>query len=284
MFEVAETLQQIAWLAVAGGLILLALGSVYMLLVYAGLFSRTARGWRHWAARRSLTAALVFLLAAALAQVVAHRGLADRPDASSEAAAPSEAATPAEAAAVPQADESRAASARPAVSAAAAQAAFDEALAAREEGLADAAAHAYRRAREAFAALGDARREADAMHGLGDMALAGGDAAGAERHYLGAQSLFARLANDIGEANTLVGLAGVKTAGGRRAEAERLLEDAHAIYFKAASAHGRANVALARASLAADPARARRLYRDAAGLYLRAGLPGWADYARNRAR
>ena len=151
-------------------------------------------------------------------------------------------------------------------------------------GAGDEAERAYRQARDAFAALGDARREADALHGLGDMALARGDTAGAERHFLEARRRFAGLGNRIGEANALVGLASVRAAGGARKEAEALLDEAHAIYLKAASAGGRANIALARAGLAVDPARARRLYRDAAGLYVRAGMPDWADYARSRAR
>ena len=285
MFEAAETLQRIAWLAVAGGLVLLALGSIHLLLVYAGLLARRERGWRHWAARRSFTAALVLLLGAALMQVVAHRGLAGRPD-----------AAPAVAAAPPAGKEGAGEEAagndrmqengelRPAVPATAALAVFDEALAARRQGRAADAEQAYRQARDAFAALGDTRREADALHGLGDMALARRDMADAEQRYREARRLFAGLANRIGEANALVGLASVKAQSGARAEAARLLDEAHAIYLKAVSVRGRANVALARAALATDPARARRLYRDAAGLYIRAGMPEWADYARSRAR
>ena len=282
MFEVAETLQRAAWLAVAGGLVLLALGCLHLLLVYAGLLARRESGWRHWAGRRSFTAALVLLLGAALMQVVAHRGLAGRP----EPAPAVVAALPAgeDGASEEPADNARKAEMRPAVSAAAAEAAFDEALTARKAGQADDAERAYRQARDAFAALGDARREADALHGLGDMALARKDPVGAERRYLEARRLFAGLANGIGEANALVGLASVKAGAGARAEAERLLDEAHTIYLKAVSVRGRANVTLARAGLATDPARARRLYSDAAGLYVRAGMPDWADYARNRAR
>ena len=308
MFEAAETLQQAAWLAVAGGLVLLALGCIHLLLVYAGLVARRDRGWSHWAGRRSFTAALVLLLGAALMQVVAHRGLSGRPD-SAIAAAPNAAnvtnrgvgaATPnaanvtnrgaaappaAEAPAAPApAEESAKAELRPVVSIAAAEAAFGEALAARSAGQVADAQRAYGRARDAFATLGDARREADALHGLGDMALARGDLVGAERRYLEAQRLFGGLDNRMGEANALVGLAAVKAQSGARKEAARLLDKAHAIYLKAISVRGRANVALARADLATDPARARRLYRDAAGLYIRAGLPDWADYALSRAR
>ena len=285
MFEAAETLQRIAWLAVAGGLVLLALGSIHLLLVYAGLLARRERGWRHWAARRSFTAALVLLLGAALMQVVAHRGLAGRPDAAPAVAAAPPAGKqgvreePAENGRKQEKEELR-----PAVSATAALAAFDEALAARRAGRAADAEQAYRQSRDAFAVLGDARREADALHGLGDMALARRDMADAEQRYREARRLFAGLANRIGEANALVGLASVKAGSGARAEAARLLDEAHAIYLKAVSVRGRANVALARAALATDPARARRLYRDAAGLYIRAGMPEWADYARSRAR
>ncbi len=292
MFEAAETLRHAAWLAVAGGLALLALGCLHLLLVYTGLLARRESGWRHWAGRRSFTAALVLLLGAALMQVVAHRGLAGRPEpaptvvaalpAGEDGAAEAPAGKPA-----PGQDpvaESRTEGARPAVSAAAAEAAFDEALAARRAGRAAEAEGAYRRARDAFAARGDARREADALHGLGDMALARDDLAVAERFYLEARRLFAGLGNDIGEANALVGLAFVKAGAGARGQAGRLLDEAHAIYLKAISVRGRANVALARAELATDPARARRLYRDAAGLYIRAGMPEWADYARSRAR
>ena len=277
MFEAAETLQRAAWLAVAGGLVLLALGSIHLLLVYAGLLARRERGWRHWASRRSFTAALVLLLGAALMQVVAHRGLSGRPDVSRAVAA------------APPAGEDGAAKAaatevRPALSAAEAETAFDKALATRGQGQAGEAERAYTQARDAFAALGDARREADALHGLGDMALARRDMADAERRYLEARRLFAGLGNRVGEANALVGLASVKAGSGDRAAAARLLDEAHAIYLKAVSVRGRANVALARAGLAVDPARARRLYRDAAGLYVRAGMPEWADYARSRAR
>ncbi len=287
MFEAAETLQRVAWLAVAGGLVLLALGCLNLLLVYAGLLARRESGWRHWAGRRSFTAALVLLLGSALMQVVAHRGLAGRPEpAPAIAAAPPAGENPV---AEVSPGEDRAAKSpteegRPAVSAAAAAAAFDEALAARKAGQAVDAERAYRQARDAFAALGDARREADALHGLGDMALARDDLADAERRYLEARRLFAGLANGIGEANALVGLASVKAGAGARAEAERLLDEAHTIYLKAVSVRGRANVTLARAGLATDPARARRLYNDAAGLYVRAGMPDWADYARSRAR
>ena len=307
MFEAAETLQHAAWLAVAGGLALLTLGCLHLLLVYAGLLARRESGWRHWAGRRSFTAALVLLLGAALMQVVAHRGLAGRPEpAPTVAAAPNAAnvtnggvvaaALPAgedgaaeapagkPAPAEDRAAKSRTEEVRPAVSAAAAEAAFDEALAARRAGRAAEAERAYRRARDAFAARGDVRREADALHGLGDMALAHDDIAGAEQFYLEARRLFSGLGNDIGEANALVGLAFVKAGAGARGQAGRLLDEAHAIYLKAISVRGRANVALARAELATDPARARRLYRDAAGLYIRAGMPDWADYARNRAR
>ncbi len=292
MFEAAETLQHAAWLAVAGGLALLALGCLHLLLVYAGLLARRESGWRHWAGRRSFTAALVLLLGAALMQVVAHRGLAGRPEpaptvvaalpAVEDGAAEAPAGKPAPA--EDRAAKSRTEEVRPAVSAAAAEAAFDEALAARRTGRAAEAERAYRRARDAFAARGDVRREADALHGLGDMALAHDDIAGAEQFYLEARRLFAGLGNDIGEANALVGLAFVKAGAGARGQAGRLLDEAHAIYLKAISVRGRANVALARAELATDPARARRLYRDAAGLYIRAGMPDWADYARNRAR
>lgn len=292
MFEAAETLQHAAWLAVAGGLALLALGCLHLLLVYAGLLARRESGWRHWAGRRSFTAALVLLLGAALMQVVAHRGLAGRPEpaptvvaalpAGEDGAAEAPAGKPAPA--EDRAAKSRTEEVRPAVSAAAAEAAFDEALAARRAGRAAEAEGAYRRARDAFAARGDVRREADALHGLGDMALAHDDIAGAEQFYLEARRLFAGLGNDIGEANALVGLAFVKAGAGARGQAGRLLDEAHAIYLKAISVRGRANVALARAELATDPARARRLYRDAAGLYIRAGMPDWADYARNRAR
>ena len=295
MFEAAETLQHAAWLAVAGGMVLLALGGVHLLLVYAGLLARRERGWSHWAGRRSFTAALVLLLGAALMQVVAHRGLSGRPD-SAIAAAPNAAnitdggigATAPNAgevlAAREPAEDSPKATMHPGVSAAAAAAAFGEALAARSAGRAAEAERAYGRARDAFAALGDARREADALHGLGDMALARRDIAGAERLYMEARRLFAGLGNRIGEANALVGLASVKAQSGRREEAARRLDEAHVIYLSAVSVGGRANVALARAGLATDPARARRLYRDAAGLYIRAGLPDWADYALSRAR
>ena len=300
MFEAAETLQRVAWLAVAGGLVLLALGCLHLLLVYAGLLSRRARGWGHWAGRRSFTAALVLLLGAALMQVVAHRGLSARPDGAPAIAAAPDAANSTDGgvhAAAPPAAEVRAerepavpaeedprADMAPAVSTAEAEAAFDKALAARNSGEAQDAARAYGEARDAFAALGDARREADALHGLGDMALARKNLAGAERRYLEARQIFAGLDNRIGEANALVGLASVKAGSGAREEAARLLDEAHAIYLKAVSVRGRANVALARAGLATDPARARRLYRDAAGLYIRAGMPDWADYARSRAR
>ena len=292
MFEAAETLQRVAWLAVAGGLVLLALGSLHLLLVYAGLLARRESGWRHWAGRRSFTAALVLLLGAALMQVVAHRGLAGRPEpAPAIAAAPpaGEDSTGDVPAGENEAAEDRAAKnpteeGRPTVSAAAAAVAFGEALAAREAGQAEDAERAYRQARDAFATLGDARREADALHGLGDMALARKDPVGAERRYLEARRLFAGLGIGIGEANVLVGLASVKAGAGARAEAERLLDEAHTIYLKAVSVRGRANVTLARAGLATDPARARRLYSDAAGLYVRAGMPDWADYARSRAR
>lgn len=273
MFEAAETLQRAAWLAVAGGLVLLALGCIHLLLVYAGLLPRRERGWSRWAGRRSFTAALVLLLGAALTQVVAHRGLSGRPD-----------TAPAATAAQEPAEESPGADMRPAATAAEAEAAFGAALAARSAGRAEEAERAYGQAREAFATLGDARREADALHGLGDMALARKEFVRAERRYLDARRLFAGLANRIGEANALVGLASVKAGSGAREEAARLLDEAHAIYLKAISVRGRANVALARAALATDPARARRLYRDAAGLYIRAGLPDWAEYARNRAR
>ena len=287
MFEAAETLRHAAWLAVAGGLVLLALGCLHLLLVYVGLLARRERGWSHWARRRSFTAALVLLLGAALMQVVAHRGLSGRPDsAAAIAAAPTaneapiaEETPPAEIA--PAAEEASAAI-RP--TAAFAEAAFADALAARSAGQAEDAERAYGRARDAFAALGDARREADALHGLGDMALARKDIAGAEQHYREARRLFAGLTNSMGEANALVGLATVKARSGAREAAAQLLDEAHAIYFGAASIRGRANVALARAELATDPARARRLYRDAAGLYIRAGLPDWADYALSRAR
>ena len=224
--------------------------------------------------------------------MVAHRGLAGRPEpaptvvaalpAGEDGAAEAPAGKPAPA--EDRAAKSRTEEVRPAVSAAAAEAAFDEALAARRAGRAAEAERAYRRARDAFAARGDVRREADALHGLGDMALAHDDIAGAEQFYLEARRLFAGLGNDIGEANALVGLAFVKAGAGARGQAGRLLDEAHAIYLKAISVRGRANVALARAELATDPARARRLYRDAAGLYIRAGMPDWADYARNRAR
>ncbi len=339
MFEAAETLRHAAWLAVAGGLGLLALGCIHLLLVYAGLLARRERGWSHWVGRRSFTAALVLLLGAALMQVVAHRGLSGRPDtAPAIAAAPNaanitkggagaaapnaanitkggagaaapnaanitkggagaaapNAANITKGAAAPAAEEVRTgrepagesptADMRPAVSAAEADAAFDEALAARGAGRAADAERAYGQARDAFAMLGDARREADALHGLGDMAFARRDLVRAERRYLDARRLFAGLANRIGEANALVGLASVKAGSGAREEAARLLDEAHAIYLKAVSVRGRANVALARASLATDPARARRLYRDAAGLYIRAGLPDWAEYALGRAR
>ena len=287
MFEAAETLQRAAWLAVAGGLVLLALGFIHLLLVYAGILARKERGWRHWAARRSFTAALVLLLGAALMQVVAHRGLAGRPD-----AAPAVAATPpageeraeeGPAGADPPA-KTAATAVRPAVSAAEAGAAFGEALAARRQGRTGDADRAYRQARDAFAALGNERRVADALHGLGDMALARRDIAGAERLYLEARRLFAGMANRVGEANALVGLASVKAESGSRAAAAQLLDEAHALYLKAVSVRGRANVTLARAGIATDPARARRLYRDAAGLYIRAGMPEWAEYARSRAR
>ena len=280
MFEAAETLRHAAWLAVAGGLVLLALGCLHLLLVYAGLLARRERGWSHWAGRRSFTAALVLLLGAALMQVVAHRGLSGRSDTAIAAAPPGGEVR----AGREPAEEGAKAEMRPAVSAAAAEAAFGQALAARGAGQAEDAERAYGLARDAFAALGDARREADALHGQGDMALARREFARAERRYLDARRLFAGLGNRIGEANALVGLASVKAGGGAREEAARLLDEAHAIYFKAASVRGRANVALARAGLAADPARARRLYRDAAGLYIRAGLPDWAEYALNRAR
>ena len=297
MFEAAETLQHAAWLAVAGGLGLLALGCIHLLLVYAGLLARRERGWSQWAGRRSFTAALVLLLGAALMQVVAHRGLSGRPDAVPATAAAPNAATVTEggvSAAAPPAGEVRAeqdpaeekpkADMRPAVSAAEAEAAFGDALAARNAGRTADAERAYGRARDAFAALGDARREADALHGLGDMALARKEFVRAERRYLDARRLFAGLANRIGEANALVGLASVKAGSGAREEAARLLDEAHTIYLKAVSVRGRANVALARAGLATDPAKARRLYRDAAGLYIRAGLPDWAEYALGRAR
>lgn len=277
MFEVAETLQRAAWLAVAGGLALLALGCLHLLLVYSGLLARRESGWRRWAGRRSFTAALVLLLGAALMQVVAHRGLAGRPEpAPTLAAAPPAEQEPAETRPKPEM--------RPAVSAAAAEAAFGEALAARRAGRAAEAEGAYLRAGGAFAALGDARRRADALHGLGDMAVARNDLVGAERRYLEARRLFAGLGNDIGEANALVGLSFVKAGAGAREEAGRLLDKAHAVYLKAASVRGRANVALARAGLATDPARARRLYRDAAGLYVRAGMPDWAQYAHSRSQ
>ena len=282
MFEVAETLQRVAWLAVAGGLVLLALGSVHLLLVYAGLLARRQSGWRQWAGRRSFTAALVLLLGAALMQVVAHRGLAVRPEPAQAVVAALPAAE--DRAVEEPADKAPKAEMSPAVSAAEAEAAFEEALAARTAGQAADAERAYGQARDAFAVLGDARREADALHGLGDMALARDDLADAERRYLEARRLFAGLGNGIGEANALVGLASVKAGAGARAEAERLLDEAHAIYLKAVSVRGRANVTLARAGLATDPARARRLYNDAAGLYIRAGMPRWADYARSRAR
>ena len=309
MFEAAETLQHAAWLAVAGGLGLLALGCIHLLLVYAGVLARRERGWSHWVGRRSFTAALVLLLGAALMQVVAHRGLSGRPDtAPAIAAAPNAAnitkggvgaaapnvanltdgaaARPAEEAQAGRepAGESPRADMRPAVSAAKADAAFDEALAARSAGRAEDAERAYGQARDAFAVLGDARREADALHGLGDMALARRDFVRAERRYLDARRLFAGLANRVGEANALVGLASVKAGSGDRAAAARLLDEAHAIYLKAVSVRGRANVTLARAGIATDPARARRLYRDAAGLYTRAGLPDWAEYALGRGR
>lgn len=297
MFEAAETLQRVAWLAVAGGLGLLALGCIHLLLVYAGLLARRERGWSRWAGRRSFTAALVLLLGAALMQVVAHRGLSGRPDtAPAIAAAPNAAEVTkggAGAAAPPAgevraerepAEESPKADMRPAVSAAEADAAFGDALAARSAGRAEDAERAYGQARDAFAMLGDARREADALHGLGDMALARRDFVRAERRYLDARRLFAGLANRVGEANALVGLASVKAGSGAREQAARLLDEAHAIYLEAVSVRGRANVALARAGIATDPARARRLYRDAAGLYARAGLPDWAEYARSRSR
>ena len=282
MFEVAETLQRVAWLAVAGGLVVLALGCLHLLLVYAGLLARRQSGWRHWAGRRSFTAALVLLLGAALMQVVAHRGIAGRPEPAQAVVAALPAAE--DRGSEKPADKALKAEMRPAVSAAEAEAAFDEALAARTAGQAAGAERAYGQARDAFAAIGDARREADALHGLGDMALARNDLADAERRYLEARRLFAGLGNGIGEANALVGLASVKAGAGARAEAERLLDEAHAIYLKAVSVRGRANVTLARAGLATDPARARRLYKDAAGLYIRAGMPEWADYAHSRAR
>lgn len=294
MFEAAETLQRVAWLAVAGGLGLLALGCIHLLLVYAGLLARRERGWSRWAGRRSFTAALVLLLGAALMQVVAHRGLSGRPDSSPATAAAPNAANVTNGAAAPpaekvqaereSAEESPKADMRPAVSAAEAEAAFGDALAARSAGRAEDAEHAYGQARDAFAALGDARREADALHGLGDMALARRDFVRAERRYLDARRLFAGLANSVGEANALVGLASVKAGSGAREQAALLLDEAHAIYLRAVSVRGRANVALARAGIATDPARARRLYRDAAGLYARAGLPDWAEYARSRSR
>ena len=294
MFEAAETLQHAAWLAVAGGLGLLALGCIHLLLVYAGVLARRERGWSHWVGRRSFTAALVLLLSAALMQVVAHRGLSGRPDTAPAIAAAPNAANHTDGAAAPPAEEvqteqqpareSPKADMRPAVSAAEAEAAFGEALAARSAGRAEDAERAYGQARDAFAMLGDARREADALHGLGDMAFASRDFVRAERRYLDARRLFAGLANRIGEANALVGLASVKAGSGAREEAARLLDEAHAIYLKAVSVRGRANVALARAGIATDPARARRLYRDAAGLYIRAGLPDWAEYALNRGR
>ena len=294
MFEAAETLQRVAWLAVAGGLGLLALGCIHLLLVYAGLLARRERGWSRWAGRRSFTAALVLLLGAALMQVVAHRGLSGRPDSSPATAAAPNAANVTNGAAAPPAEkvqaerepaeESPKADMRPAVSAAEAEAAFGDALAARSAGRAEDAEHAYGQARDAFAALGDARREADALHGLGDMALARRDFVRAERRYLDARRLFAGLANRVGEANVLVGLASVKAGSGAREQAALLLDEAHAIYLRAVSVRGRANVALARAGIATDPARARRLYRDAAGLYARAGLPDWAEYARSRSR
>ena len=287
MFEAAETLQRAAWLAVAGGLVLLALGLIHLLLVYAGLLARRERGWRHWAARRSFTAALVLLLGAALMQVVAHRGIAGRPD-----AAPAVAATPPageeraeeEPAGADPPAKTAATEARRAVSAVEAEAAFGEALAARRQGRAGDAERAYRRAFDAFSALADERRVADALHGLGDMALARRDIAGAEQLYLEARRLFAGMANRVGEANALVGLASVKAESGSRAAAAQLLDEAHALYLKAVSVRGRANVTLARAGLATDQARARRLYRDAAGLYVRAGMPDWAEYARSRGR
>ena len=282
MFEVAETLQRVAWLAVAGGLVLLALGCLHLLLVYAGLLARRQSGWQQWAGRRSFTAALVLLLGAALMQVVAHRGLAGRPEPAQAVVAALPAAE--DRAVEEPADKAPKAEMRPAVSAAEAEAAFDEALAARTARQAGDAERAYGQARDAFGALGDARREADALHGLGDMALTRNDLAEAERRYREARRLFAGLGNRIGEANALVGLASVKAGAGARAEAERLLDDAHAIYLKAVSVRGRANVTLARAGLATDPARARRLYSDAAGLYVRADMPDWADYARSRAR
>ncbi len=294
MFEAAETLQRVAWLAVAGGLGLLALGCIHLLLVYAGLLARRERGWSRWAGRRSFTAALVLLLGAALMQVVAHRGLSGRPDSSPAIAAAPNAANVKNGAAAPPAEKVQAerepaeenpkADMRPAVSVAEAEAAFGDALAARSAGRAEDAERAYGQARDAFAALGDARREADALHGLGDMALARRDFVRAERRYLDARRLFAGLANRVGEANALVGLASVKAGSGAREQAALLLDEAHAIYLRAVSVRGRANVALARAGIATDPARARRLYRDAAGLYARAGLPDWAEYARSRSR
>ena len=284
MFEAAETLQHAAWLAVAGGLGLLALGCIHLLLVYAGVLARRERGWSHWVGRRSFTAALVLLLGAALMQVVAHRGLSGRPGTAPAIAAAPDAASVTKGGAVAPAKESLKADMRAAVSAADAEAAFGEALAARSAGRAEDAERAYGQARDAFAMLGDARREADALHGLGDMALASRDFVRAERRYLDARRLFAGLANRVGEANALVGLASVRAESGDRAAAARLLDEAHAIYLKAVSVRGRANVALARAGIATDPARARRLYRDAAGLYTRAGLPDWAEYALGRAR
>ncbi len=80
MFEAAETLQRVAWLAVAGGLGLLALGFIHLLLVYAGLLARSKSSWGHWVSRRAFSAALLLLLGAALMQVVAHRALSGHPD------------------------------------------------------------------------------------------------------------------------------------------------------------------------------------------------------------
>ncbi len=272
MFEIAELLQQLAWVAIALGLALVALGGLLLLLTWLGEGRRARRGWRAWVEARAFTVALVLLLAAALMQVVAHRGLSERPDGAPREESPAVAETTTETAPPPASPEREAA-----------EAAFREALAARAEGRGEDAEAAYRRARTAFAALGDARREADAAHGVGDMAFARRDPAGAGQLYLAARRLYAGLGARVGEANAMVGLARVAAGEGRRAEADRLLTEAHTLYRKAASAQGRANVTLARAGLAADPARARQLYRDAAGLFLRAGLPGWAEHARSLA-
>ena len=111
-----------------GGLGLLALGGLHLLLVYAGLLARTERGWSRWAGRRSFTAALVLLLGAAVMQVVAHRGLAGRPDtAPAVAAAPPAGEVPA---AADGAAEPAMGDAAAPVSAEAGEAAFAEALAA----------------------------------------------------------------------------------------------------------------------------------------------------------